>query len=273
MFPTGTIPFLKIPDVSGGCKCMLKDKKIGGGSGQCNFCKIQTILGGGSTDENLQEIENLDDSKLNQLDGGVTSYLNLDGLSPNQKKKFRQVADKLRKSNDYAYVNSNEGVKDAVKVSQMRSRKGQEKYLDSVILDEDAMNFAGSSPRTKRAASRARSMARKMKNSSYISPKATNKLYNRTNTVLVDVLDDNLPVMPARRMPRGGPMCSSLTEEQLQYARNANNGVPYQWKAFQTSLTMSMKNRLKRSPTYQGLRNPYQREVASLWSMAKEQCV
>jgi hypothetical protein len=296
----GTIPFTKIPDVSGGCKCMLKDKKINGG-GLCNFCKIQSILGGGiSGGETIAEVgikggdflddldggeeeNNMFDSGFNggefdnqELDGGVTNYLNLTGLSPTQQKKFRAAANQLRKNSDYAYLNANKGLVDANQVRRSKRRSTQQKYLKEVLIDEDARNFAYSSPRTQRAAQRARSQTRKMMKRPYkaITNERLADLNYKTNEVLRDVLEDNVPVF-TRRSPKmyGSGMCSSLTPQQLGYAASAVQGVPNMWKAFQMSITPSMKNRLKRSPTFAGLQNSYQREVAALWNMAKTQCV
>jgi len=272
---------------------MLKDKKINGGQ-LCNFCKIHAILGGKSTgisggslpSEGLKGGDFLDDLDTNEtfnggeefeseeLDGGVTNFLDLSGLSPTQKKKFRAAADKLRKRSDYAYVNANQGLRDSVQVSRSKRRSTQQKYLQEVLYDEDASNFTSSSPRTQRAAKRARSQTKKMMKNPVISNERMADLNYKTNEVLRDVLEDNVPVY-TRRSPKmyGSGMCSSLTPQQLGFAANAVQGVPNMWKAFQMSISPSMKNRLKRSPTFAGLQNNYQREVAALWNMAKTQCV
>lgn len=197
----GTIPFFKIPDVSGGCKCMGGNKKIMGGS-KCNFCIMQSLHGGSTegtnetmapTTETTSEQAQHDpapDSDAADINGGLTNFLNLDGLTPAQRRKFREAADQLRKSADPDYLIATQGLTDSVQVPRKVTRTGKTNWLEKVNKDELALANSTKSAKTKQIAQLAQQKAYQM----YMNPNSTpadeEQLKTLTGSALFNVVDE-----------------------------------------------------------------------------------
>ena len=115
--------------------------------------------------------------------------------------------------------------------------------------------------------------------------KSPEKLYVRRSPRLLKkntVAMSPMKIFPTKRSPRvvcyvenepSTPFsCSFLTQTQKMYALNAKNEMPGQYKLFQQSITPQQKQSMKQSSMHMGERNKYVKDVAVLWSTAKN-CV
>ena len=208
----GTIPFFKIPDVSGGCKCMGDKKKIMGGS-KCNYCILQSLVGGEtheSNENNTAPIECVQSDTGNtvgevafeggnetssqspnaDINGGLTSFLNLEGLTPDQKRKFKEAADQLRKSADPDYLIATQGLTDSVQVPRKATRTGKTNWLEKVNKDEQALANSTKSATTRQMAKMAQQKAYQMYMNPNSSPADEEQLKTLTGSALFNVVNE-----------------------------------------------------------------------------------
>lgn len=265
----GTLPLhaLKVNEkVFGGCGCGLpmKPKNLTVQGGECGCGKkipFVKMTAGDKNDLHLQ--------------AGLTNYLDLNGLSPLQKKKFKRAADILKIKNNLNYSLSNSAVEKSGRLHKNKyslSENLKDNMLDDIRLKEKTVSMSPRlSPVTRSMARKASKLAEQMELGELSTNKNSGILLQKTRSVLRNIVNDSKEFKTLPPYPKYPMSCDDLTETQKMYALNANSGVKGQYRLFQMSILPSQKRKLNRSPTNPG-KNKYVKDVAALWKKAKE-CV
>lgn len=271
----GTLPLhaLKVNEkVFGGCGCGLpmKSQNVTMQGGECGCGKkipLVRMTAGNKNDKNDLPLE-----------AGLTNYLDLNGLSPLQKKKFKKAADILKIKNNLNYSLSNSAVEKSGRLHKNKyilSENLKDDMLDDIRVKEKKVSLSPRlSPVTRSMARKASKLAEQMEMGELSTNKNSGLLLQKTRNVLRNIVNDSKEFKTLSPYPSYPPYpmsCNDLTETQKMYALNANNGVKGQYRLFQMSILPSQKRKLNRSPTNPG-KNKYVKDVAALWKKAK-QCV
>ena len=265
----GTLPLqaLKINEkVFGGCGCGLpmKPKNFSMQGGECGCGKkipLVKMSAGDTNDSHLQ--------------AGLTNYLDLNGLSPLQKRKFKKAADILKIKNNLNYSLSNSAVEKSGRLNKNKyilDEDLKDDMLDDIrVKEKKVSNSPRLSPVTRSMARKASKLAEQMEFGELSTNKNSRLLLQKTQSVLRNVVNDSNEFKNLSSYPKYPMSCNDLTETQKLYALNANSGIKGQYRLFQMSILPSQKRKLNRSPTNPG-KNKYVKDVAALWKKAK-QCV